>query len=274
MLLYVDGVNGNDANGGFTPETALRTIQKATQAATDYYTIVVYPGVYNEEVYFRRKRITITGQGNDATVIEAPTYAVSFVNGEGRDSVLRNVVIRGCGIAGIVISGASPTITNVTVVDNQAGIKKYSWGEPDISNSIFWDNTDNDIEGCEMCSIRYSCVQRGAPGEGNISDAPLFADASGGDYHLRSERGRYRATTDEWILDEVTSPCVDAGEPWIRPAEERMPNGGRLNMGAFGGTYYASMSEWKIVGDINYDGVVNIKDFAIIADNWLGTYPI
>ncbi|MHC4657131.1 MAG: GLUG motif-containing protein, partial [Planctomycetota bacterium] len=42
---------------------------------------------------------------------------------------------------------------------------------------------------------------------------PGFVDANNGDYHLLSERGRYRATTDEWILDEVTSPCVDGGEP-------------------------------------------------------------
>jgi hypothetical protein len=48
-----------------------------------------------------------------------------------------------------------------------------------------------------------------------------------------------------------------------------MPNGGRLNMGAFGGTYYASMSEWKIKGDVNRDGVVNMADFAVIAENWL-----
>ena len=226
----------------------------------------MYPGVYNEKVYFRGKRITITGEGSDATVMEAPDYAVSFVQGEGPDSVLKNVVIRNCGIAGIVISGASPTITNVTVVDNPAGIEKHNWGDPDISNSIFWDNDGEDLFGC---GARYSCVEDGDAGEGNISTDPLFADAAGGDYHLRSERGRYRATTDEWILDEVTSPCVDAGEPWIRPTKERMPNGARLNMGAFGGTYYASMSEWRILGDLNYDGVVNIEDFAIIADNWL-----
>jgi hypothetical protein len=48
-----------------------------------------------------------------------------------------------------------------------------------------------------------------------------------------------------------------------------MPNGGRLNMGAFGGTYYASMSEWPLAGDINRDGVVNMEDFALFAESWL-----
>ena len=72
---------------------------------------------------------------------------------------------------------------------------------------------------------------------------PGFVDANAGDYHLLSERGRYRATTDEWLLDDVTSPCIDGGDPNIEPENEPMPNGGRVNMGAYGGTESASMSE-------------------------------
>ena len=36
-------------------------------------------------------------------------------------------------------------------------------------------------------------------------------------------------------------------------------------MGAYGGTPYASMSRWLLMGDINHDGLINLKDFAIIA---------
>ncbi|MHC4488757.1 MAG: LamG domain-containing protein [Planctomycetota bacterium] len=102
---------------------------------------------------------------------------------------------------------------------------------------------------------------------------PLFADADNGDYHLLSERGRYRATTDEWILDEVTSPCVDGGDPNIEPTGERMPNGGRINMGAYGNTAYAGMSEWPIKGDVNNDGRFNFMDIAILLDGWLQELP-
>ncbi len=98
---------------------------------------------------------------------------------------------------------------------------------------------------------------------------PQFADGPGGDYHLKSERGRYRATTDEWLLDDITSPCVDGGDPTINPENERMPNGGRVNMGAYGNTAYASMSEWALKGDLNYDGSVDFKDFAWITQGWL-----
>lgn len=263
---YVDGVNGSDNNNGLSPATAFATIQKGIQTAIEGYTVIVYPGVYQEEVNFGGKAITVTGEGSDATIIESPNYAVTFSNGEDANSVLKNVVIRNCPIAGILVSGCSPTITNVTVVGNGIGITHPNWGQPDISNSIFWNNNNADLV---LCQARYSCIERGGAGEGNITLDPLFADLAGGDYHLLSERGRHRPTTQEWILDDVTSPCVDGGEPWGDPSAERMPNGGRLNMGAFGGTYYASMSEWPLAGDINRDGVINMEDFALMAESWL-----
>ena len=103
--------------------------------------------------------------------------------------------------------------------------------------------------------------------------SPGFVDPGNDDYHLLSERGRYRATTNEWILDDVTSSCVDAGNPNLAPTQERMPNGGRINMGAYGETNYASMSEWPLRADIDYSGGVNLSDFAAFADDWLEGLP-
>jgi hypothetical protein len=72
------------------------------------------------------------------------------------------------------------------------------------------------------------------------------------------------------VLDKVTSPCVDGGDPDDDVLDEPMPNGGRIDMGAFGGTPFASMSETKwLNGDINHDGVVNLIDLAMLAENWL-----
>jgi formylglycine-generating enzyme required for sulfatase activity len=51
-----------------------------------------------------------------------------------------------------------------------------------------------------------------------------------------------------------------------------MPNGGRIDMGAYGGTPFASMSEIKwLDGDVNHDGIVNFIDLAMLAENWLAT---
>jgi len=43
-------------------------------------------------------------------------------------------------------------------------------------------------------------------------------------------------------MDEVTSPCIDRGNPNSPVGDELDPNGGIINMGTYGGTTEASMS--------------------------------
>jgi len=105
--------------------------------------------------------------------------------------------------------------------------------------------------------------------EYGIVTNPLFADPNGGDYHLRSERGRYWPEHDVWVIDDVTSPAIDAGDPRVPPENEPKPNGGRMNIGAYAWTAYASRSEWPLEHDTNEDGIVNILDFAAFAQDWL-----
>jgi hypothetical protein len=114
--------------------------------------------------------------------------------------------------------------------------------------------------------------QVGSSGSGLSAD-PLFADAANGDYHLHSRRGRYWPAHNVWVLDNVTSPCVDGGDPAVDPSGEPMPNGGRIDMGAFGGTPFASMSEWPVTSDFNRDGVVDLVDMAIFCNEWLSALP-
>ena len=484
---YVDGVNGNDSNDGLSLETAFATVQKGINTAKDGNTVLVYPAVYSEAVNFAGKAIMVQGV---ATTTGIPVlekvgdFAVSFYNGEGPGSILKDFVIRNSFMA-VFISGCSPTISNVTVVDNKYGISAYTGAGPDISNCIFWNNTDADLDGCQA---RYSWVQdtkpqpleglisrwafdegsgtiahdsvgnnhgtiygaqwttgilggaldfagngervevpdddsltpanqiticfwvynRGGsvpaiyksascPGEpaspGNsraygmalseewvsmsvysavntygqitsnnpvslnkwhhvagtfnqgqaalyvdghpeisatlavssiMNDAqpliiggaweycgtdsfegklngvvddvriynralsaeeirqlyqngsgvsPLFADPANGDYHLLSRRGRYWPQHDVWVLDKVTSPCVDGGDPAVDPSGEPMPNGGRIDMGAYGGTPFASMSEWPLTTDTNRDGAVDLADLATFCNEWLSTLP-
>jgi hypothetical protein len=95
-------------------------------------------------------------------------------------------------------------------------------------------------------------------GCGNIDVDPLFVvpahwDTSGthhsfdklwvhGDYHLQSQAGRWDTNIQMWVTDEVTSPCIDAGDPAFQVCSEPNPNGGRVNMGAYGGIAEASKS--------------------------------
>jgi hypothetical protein len=141
--------------------------------------------------------------------------------------------------------------------------------------------------------ITYSNIGGGWPGEGNIDADPCFADPGywdsngtpddanddlwvNGDYHLKSEAGRWDPLSASWVNDDVTSPCIDAGNPTIPIGPEPFPNGAIINMGAYGGTTEASKSyfdkpvcETIIAGDIDGDCRVDCVDFAILASHWL-----
>lgn len=67
---------------------------------------------------------------------------------------------------------------------------------------------------------------------------PQFADLAKGDLHLRSQGGRWDWAVTNWVLDAVTSPLVDAGDPTAAPGLET----NRLNIGIYGGTKFASRS--------------------------------
>jgi hypothetical protein len=114
------------------------------------------------------------------------------------------------------------------------------WGDTpeELSNpgeSLFWDYSESFV-------VLYSNVQDGFPGEGNINMDPAFADPENGDYHLKSQAGRWDPESQNWVVDPISSPCIDSGDPDASMGLERFPNGGRINMGAYGGTPQASLT--------------------------------
>ena len=242
-IYHVDNNGGGDWKTGLTHEQAFATIQHAIDVAKDGDTVLVWPGAgsYREQLIFMRKAITLQSAA-DAAVLSSPDYAVSFYYSESSRSVLANFVITGCSSAGVFCQGASPTLRNLTIVGNTCGIVAYDAAEPNVTNCILWNNSRGDVEGCKP---RYSNVQHGAVDlkANNMQRDPMFADPQRSDYHLKSRAGRYvPAPVDTWVTDPVTSPCIDAGNPKDDYRGERMPNGGRINMGAYGGTPYASLS--------------------------------
>ena len=74
------------------------------------------------------------------------------------------------------------------------------------------------------------------------------------------------------MLSLKKSPCIDAGDPNdARWQGEFWPHGGRINMGAFGGTPQASMSDNPVgnTADLNHDGRVDLADWSLWVDDWL-----
>lgn len=217
------------------------------------------------------------------------------------------------------IDESNPAIINCTFNNNSAvnqagGIFNRPYvgdtSTSTLANCILWGNSSGDDtdESAQISGntpvVNYSCIQGwtgGFGGTGNIGSDPRFAAAENGDYHLKSEAGRWKPSIyigldptgdgfidmsdfaafakywqqvgestpadldnngvvdlsdlalllnnylagylpGNWILDDVTSPCIDAGNPMSPIGLEPFPNGGIINMGAYGGTEEASKS--------------------------------
>jgi hypothetical protein len=200
--------------------------------------------------------------------------------------------------------GSSPTLINCTINGNRAnkqggGILLDYYCRMRIINTILWGDTSGK-DGPEIVDINdstlivtHSDVQGGWSGEGNIDTDPCFAepgywDPNGtpddpnddfwidGDYHLKSQAGRWDANEGRWMKDNKTSLCIDAGDPNSPIGFEPFPNGGIINMGAYGGTAEASKSyfgeppcETIVAGDINGDCKVDYQDLFFLSLNWL-----
>jgi len=185
-----------------------------------------------------------------------------------------------------------------------------------MTNCIVWDHLtypENSSDGAQVRLnddndngeplINYCCI-KGCTGHlggvGNIDVDPCFVrpgywDINGtpeephddfwvdGDYHLKSEGWRWDTSRKVWTWDDVTSRCIDAGNPSSSLGDEPLtlpvdPNNQwghnlRIDMGAYGGTAEASMPpyNWAILADLTNDGIVDFVDFTHWAENWLTT---
>jgi hypothetical protein len=173
----------------------------------------------------------------------------------------------------IFLAGAATsevTILNSTFFGNSAAFscgailqnENASGAKFTILNSVVWKNEAPKYAQmflCDSAVISFSDIQGGYAGIGNMDKDPRFVreggwvdngtpeDAGddfwrGGDYHLMSQAGHWDPENSVWVQDDVTSPCIDSGDPTSDWLQEREPNGERINMGCYGGTHEASMS--------------------------------
>jgi predicted outer membrane repeat protein len=222
-------------------------------------------------------------------------------------SILNNCIITGNKAledGGGLYAFGDTIINNCTFYNNLTpqgqAIYKYSSSFLKLNNCILWDGGDEitNVYHPLNLEITYSDIQGGLDGIGNLDTDPLFANPGywadvndpniiaepndpnavwiDGDYHLKSQAGRWDSNTQSWVQDDITSPCIDAGDPNSPIGYEPFPNGGRINMGAYGGTAEASKSYFGkpvcttiVAGDINGDCKVDILDLEIMMSHWL-----
>jgi hypothetical protein len=234
----------------------------------------------------------------------------------GNTGYVGGIYSGGVGITDVV----NCTIVNNHSTGYGGGIECYG-SNSIVTNSILWYNTTqtqgpqialrkNSYSHTSSMNISFSDVQGGKSsvyiepdcvlnwGIGNTDTDPCFvnpgywdpngtpADANddfwvNGDYHLKSEGWRWDIARQRWDYDDVTSRCIDAGNPGCPLGDELLsvpedPDNIwginiRIDMGAYGGTSKASIPpyDWSLLADLTNDGDVDFNDFSYQADDWL-----
>ena len=160
-------------------------------------------------------------------------------------------------------------------------------GTPDDANDDFWLNGDYHLKSKAGRWLPSIYVKLDLAGDGfiNLLDFAAFAHFWGKkgscvpadldnngvvdffDLKLLSDNYLANYGPGTWIPDEVTSPCIDAGNSSSNWTGEPWPNGKRINVGAYGGTIQASKN--GNIADFNIDGIVNLVDFGYLACRWM-----
>jgi hypothetical protein len=181
--------------------------------------------------------------------------------------ILNNLIYKnssGIGFGYIYDYDPNVVIQNDTIVNNGSyGINLYDSTpefSPTINSCIIWGNSYELYSYfTDPISSSHCCIQRDSPGqypgEGNIYTDPCFANINSNNFHLKPD-----------------SCCIDAGDPnliFFPPypypyghdidGEPRVMNE-RIDIGT-------DELFWP-KADLNYDGIVNFVDYALLAEDW------
>jgi len=276
-VTYGFAVRARDPNGAYSPWSAVETFQVTTnppvtiagtpapslkdalRAARPGDVVTLAAGTYAlAETLHVGAGVSLQGTGAASTTLDARGLGtgISFEGGTadraaGLDGVtvagadtcvqvaagstgvrLSHLVARDCRIDGVMVAlTAAADIVNATLVGD--GTAVHAAGAGRIKNSLL---TANGVAlACEASGslvstyddlfanqVDYSGTSAGT---GDFSSAVTFADLPGHDLRLLQ-----------------TQPSTDKGDPADPPGLEPAPAGGRINLGAFGGTAQAEPS--------------------------------
>lgn len=264
-----DGLQSAGVEASTTPSnmavsilnTTYNNISEAVTASQSGETIQLSEGIYYfQDTVSLKAGVSITGAANGNTILNgyllssSPMFqitsgsgapgtisGITFKGGDtGIDTNQLDVTVKNCifvnqATAILVRTDSVADIINNTIsrctyavmveanatanIKNNIFIRNYGYGVFAMSSAVV-NSSYNDVYGNLVSD--YSNT---TPSITDISQEVVFIDESGDDF---------RETADQ--------PSIDAGDPLDAYVNETEPNGGRINMGAFGNTSLAAVS--------------------------------
>jgi len=213
--------------------------------------------------------------------IENNVIAGNRAEGEGgglyscTQLVCNNTIVGNiAGTYGGAISRCPGTVCNNIIAFNEAPLTAGIFGPCLNSYNAFWMNDGGNFGGNAAMGLGDVVADPSFAVDGRWSDQgtveiddDVWID---GDYHLKSQAGRWDPVTRQWVIDNETSRCIDAGNPTSEWSAELWPHGRTVNLGAYGGTAQASMSltDTGHPADLDHDGHIEADDLARFATMW------
>lgn len=221
----------------------------------------------------RVSNVTIKGGGiivgSSSSIVSRITSDGGFVRIFGSGNRLENSLLAGSASPLLLSGGTNVFVVNNTIVGRNTAFSQVGQDSSTVlQNNILIANSESNESFCILnnssgilLSDYNNFITRNGAWVGNkngnwekllywqresgqdthsMAHDPLFANEAGGDYHLSSVIGRYSGGS--FVSDPVDSPLLDAGSPLSSFDNEPVPNGNRVNIGAYGNTGEASKS--------------------------------
>ena len=237
-----------------------------------------------DNVQLDRGSFSLSGQGNRVDRLRQRWGGLSIV-GTNVTLLHSAVLVSNANAIAVEVNAAGSVISNCTIVSSRgtalskfgSGILRLNQnilvaGGSDSNSVIAWNDgaVISDWNSLRARDAAWVGVRNGkweklaywqaASGQdaNSVSFEPLFAWEETGDLHLKSVQGRWNSNLGLWETDAEHSPLIDLANPWVGSGLEPMPNGYRMNLGAYGGTTNASLSRtnfWLTALSLNDGGV-------------------
>jgi len=191
-------------------------------------------------------------------------YSANVASGLGGNGAALKIMPSD-GTIPIHVINCTFTGNRTDAINGQGGAIYIDKGILTVRNAIFWDNQvtgegafadGNDIyvAGDATLTLSYACIDTegnvvvadtatGNFGNGIFAADPLFVSPA--DSHLQSKEGYWDRATQSWLKSPNNSPCIGAGDKADDNSLAPLPRSSRINLGAYGGTPFASKTQLR-----------------------------